>query len=237
MAEALRQLFRIPEFWLILIPFAVYVGFFNSISSLLNQILSPYGYSETDAGIAGGILIIVGLVAAATVSPITDRFKHYLGTIRLVVPIIAASYIALIFAPSSSAGIAPLFVVCALLGASSFSLLPLVLEYLVEITYPIPPEISSAVLWTAGMLLGAILIIIQDSLEADSSASPPYNMRKALIFSGVVSVFAALPPLSLGLFGRTVKRRRLEVDRELPMLRAPQTLSVESREPLSNDTN
>jgi hypothetical protein len=51
------------EFWLILVPFSVYVGFFNSVSSLLNQILSPYRYSESDAGLAGGILIVVGIVS------------------------------------------------------------------------------------------------------------------------------------------------------------------------------
>jgi cyanate permease len=127
----MRQLLGTLEFWLILIPFSVYVGFFNSVSSLLNQILSPHGFSQTEAGIAGGILIVVGLVMAAIISPLTDRFKHYLGTIRVLVPIIAASYIGLVFAPGSSAGIAPSYVVMALMGASSFALLPVVLEYLV----------------------------------------------------------------------------------------------------------
>ncbi|OXV10286.1 hypothetical protein Egran_01953 [Elaphomyces granulatus] len=212
LAEAFWKLVSTPEFWLIWIPFAVYVGFFNSISSLLNQILSPYGYSETQAGIAGGILIIVGLIAAAIVSPITDRFKHYLGSIRMLVPIISVAYIGLVFAPSSPAGIVPSFVVCALLGASSFSILPLVLEYLVEITYPFPPEIGSTLCWTGGQLFGAVFIIIQSALKADATATPPSNMQHALIFSAVLAVAAAPFPLSLGRFGRNVGRRRLEID-------------------------
>ncbi|KAJ5183678.1 hypothetical protein N7492_001294 [Penicillium capsulatum] len=214
---ATRELLGTLEFWLILIPFAVYVGFFNSVSSLLNQILNPYGFSETDAGIAGAVLIVVGLVTAAVMSPITDRFKHYLGSIRVLVPIVVASYIGLIFSPSSAVGIAPSYVVLALMGASSFALLPIVLEYLVEITYPFSPEIGSTICWTGGQLLGACFILIQDALKASTGANPPFNMRNALIFSAVVCAVAAPFPLSLGLFGRTVKRRRLDVDRGVEM--------------------
>ncbi|CEO60225.1 Putative Permease of the major facilitator superfamily [Penicillium brasilianum] len=210
---ATRQLLGTLEFWLILAAFAVYVGFFNSVSSLLNQILSPYGFSETDAGIAGAILIVVGLISAAIMSPIIDKWKHYLGSIRILVPIIVASYIGLIFAPSSSAGIGPMYAVMALMGASSFALLPIVLEYLVEITYPFSPEIGSTICWTSGQLLGACFILIQDALKDGQDASPPANMRRALIFSCVLCAVVAPLPISIGLFGRIVKRRRLEVDR------------------------
>ncbi|GJP87489.1 hypothetical protein CBS63078_2139 [Aspergillus niger] len=210
---AITQLLRTLEFYLILIPFSIYVGFFNSISSLLNQILEPYSYTETEAGIAGGLLIIVGLIASAIISPLTDRYKHYLATIRTLVPIVAITYIALIFAPPSSAGIAPSYVVCSLLGASSFALLPVVLEYLVEITYPFSPEIGSTICWTGGQLLGAIFILVQDALKAGEDANPPANMQNALIFSAVVAAVAAPWPLCIGCFGRDVRRRRLDVDR------------------------
>ncbi|KAJ5138710.1 uncharacterized protein N7515_003558 [Penicillium bovifimosum] len=210
---ATRQLLTTREFWQILIPFSVYVGFFNSVSSLLNQILSPHGFSETEAGIAGAILIVVGLVTAAILSPITDRYKHYLGSIRVLVPVVAITYIGLIFAPSSPAGIAPSYVVMALLGASSFALLPIVLEYLAEITYPLSPEIGSTICWTGGQLLGACFILIQDALKAGVGDEPPLNMRNALVFAAVVAVVAAPFPLTIGLFGRVVPRKRLDVDR------------------------
>ncbi|KKK16461.1 hypothetical protein ARAM_005689 [Aspergillus rambellii] len=206
-----------PEFWLILTPFGVYVGFFNSVSSLLTQILSPYGFSETQAGIAGGILIIVGLLSSAILSPFIDRSKHYLGTIRVLVPLVGIAYIALVFAPSSPAGIAPSYVICALLGASSFALLPVVLEYLVEITYPFSPEIGTTMCWALGQFLGAVFVLVQDALKASGSGDPPQNMRHALVFSAVVACVAAPFPMCIGLFGRRVSRRRLDVDRGLDL--------------------
>lgn len=88
--ESFKALRGNASFYLILIPFGVYVGFFNASSSLLNQILEPYGFSETEAGIAGALLIIVGLVTSAIVSPLIDRTKQYVLSIKILVPLIAA---------------------------------------------------------------------------------------------------------------------------------------------------
>ncbi|KAJ5505821.1 Major facilitator superfamily domain general substrate transporter [Penicillium expansum] len=205
LGAAVRELTSTREFWQIFVPFAVYVGFFNSVSSLLNQILSPHGFSETEAGIAGAILIVVGLVTSAIMSPITDRYKHYLGSIRVLVPVVAVTYIGLIFAPGSAAGIPPSYVVMALLGAASFAMLPIALR------------IGSTICWTGGQLLGACFILIQDALKAGAGASPPYNMQNALVFAAVVAVAAAPFPLTIGLFGRDVHRRRWEVDRGIEL--------------------
>ena len=101
-------------FILVLIAFGVYVGFFNAVSSLINQIFEPYGFSETDAGIAGAILIFVGLGTSAIVSPFVDRTKHYLPTIRLLVPLIAIGYLLLIFMPETRTIAGP-YITCAIL--------------------------------------------------------------------------------------------------------------------------
>lgn len=195
------------------IPFSVYVGFFNSVSALINQILEPYGFSETEAGIAGGVLIIVGLISSAIVSPINDRYKKYLLIIRTAIPIHAICYIALYFAPASPYGIAPSIVVCALLGASAFALLPVALEFIVEITYPYSPEIGSTLLWTGGQLLGGVFTIVQTELKAGPNSNPPSNMKKSLIFSAVVACVTAILPLTLNMFGPKIVNKRSEVDR------------------------
>lgn len=188
---ALRQLSRNVPFYLILVPFAVYVGFFNATSSLINQIFEPYGFSETDAGIAGGLLILVGLIAAAITSPIVDRTKQYVLTIKILVPCIAASYLALIFMPGTRSIPGP-YVVCAILGATSFSLLPCALEYLVLITHPVAPEISSTICWVGGQLLGAIFTLIMNALRGGWNGEPDGALTRSLVFQAVIAA-AAVP--------------------------------------------
>ena len=114
------------ELWLVFTAFAVYVGLFNSVSTLLNQILEPYGYSDTEAGLAGAAMILVGLVSSAITSPIVDRTKLFVPAVKLFVPILALSYLAFVWMPATrpSGGLAGPAVVLAIAGAASFSLLP-----------------------------------------------------------------------------------------------------------------
>jgi FLVCR family MFS transporter 7 len=186
---SLNLLKKNKAFALVLVAFGVYTGFFNAVSSLINQIFEPYGFTETNAGIAGAILIFVGLGASAVVSPSVDRTKRYLLTIQLLVPLIAIGYVLLIFMPETRTVAGP-FITCALLGAASFSLLPCALEYLVEITYPASPEVSSTICWTGGQLLGAIFILLMDALKGGLSSQPKDSMKRALIFQAVVSCVA-----------------------------------------------
>jgi hypothetical protein len=95
------------------------------------------------------------------------------------------------------------------LGATSFSLLPCALEYLVLITHPVSPEISSTICWTAGQLFGAISIIIMDALKDGVAGEPEGSMKRALIFQAVIAWLVVPFPLALGYwhFQRTGLRR------------------------------
>lgn len=215
---SLKRVLKSPEFLLILIPFWVFVGLFNSLSSLLNQILYPYDFTEEEAGIAGAILIVVGLVAAAISSPIIDRSKAFLLAIKIQTPIVAICYLAFIFAPPTR-NLGYVYAILALLGAASFSLVPVVLEFVAEITHPISPEISSVICWTGGQLLGGLFIVISDALtdgpNGGSGDDVPRNMQRALWFHAVLALLAAIAPMCLGLFGRKehVRLKRVEADR------------------------
>lgn len=207
-----------------MIPFTIYVALFNSVSSLINQILAPYSFSETDAGIAGALLIVVGLVAAAITSPIIDRTKSFLIAIKILVPIMGLCYLAFTFAPGTR-NIGAVYAILSILGAASFSAIPVVLEYLIELTHPVSPEVTSTISWTGGQLIGGIFIIISDALRAsgvsDGSADngtkqPPGNMFRALVFSAVMALVVVPLPLALGCCGRghSVRMRRVDADKE-----------------------
>lgn len=210
--QTLSLLLSNTTFYLLFLSFATYVGLFNSISSLLTQIFSPYGFSDSESGIAGALLILVGLVSAAVSSPLIDRSKAYLPFIKIVVPVIALSYLALIWAPPTRSLAAP-YVILSVLGAASFSLLPVALEWLVEVTFPVGPEASSTIIWAGGQLSGGIFIVVSDALKAGQSADPPFHMHKALIFHAVVAMAVVPAALALGWVGGGVRKARLEVDK------------------------
>jgi FLVCR family MFS transporter 7 len=226
---SLRHMLSSKPFYIVFFTFGIYTGCFNSFSSLLNQILYPYGYSEDEAGICGAVLIVVGLVAAAVASPVLDRTHAYLLGIKLLCPLIAIPYLAMIWAPQTRTIVAP-YILSAVLGASSFSLLPVSLEYLVEITFPASPEVSSTICWTGGQVFGGLFVVIMNELKdgrdvdlgkvseggrgTGAGNSPPGHMSDALVFQAVMAM-AALPlPLMLGIrrFGLAHGEGRLKVD-------------------------
>lgn len=192
------------EIWLILIPFFVFVGFFNSLSSLVNQFLVPYGFTADEAGIAGAILIFVGLVFAAISSPILDRTKAFLPAQKCLIPIIAVCYLVFIWMPETRTVAGPYFVL-AVLGAASFANVPVALELLIELSHPLSPEVTSTIAWAGGQLFGAIFVIVSGPLTAGPDGDPPMNMKKNLIFQGALAMAVCPLPLFLGLFGRKEK--------------------------------
>ena len=193
------------EVWLVLVPFAVHVGLFNALSSVLNQIMVPHGFSDDEAGIGGAILIVVGLVSSAILSPIFDRSKKFLLAIKVLVPTVALSYLTFIWMPKTGSVVGPYFVL-AVLGASSFSLLPVALEYLCDLSHPASAEVTTTLAWTGGQAFGGIFIYVSDSLTAKKNeGSPPGNMDRALILYAVLALLVMPLPLMLGLFGRQEK--------------------------------
>lgn len=143
----------------------------------------PYSYTADQAGITGAALIVAGLIATAILCPIVDRTHAFLLAIKVQVPIIAAGYIVLIFAVDMNGNLVFPILIAAILGAASFSLLPLVLEWVVEMTHPAPPEITSAILWAAGQLTGGIFILVMDAMKDKRDGG---KMRKYVAISPVI---------------------------------------------------
>jgi FLVCR family MFS transporter 7 len=222
---------RSGNFYLVFLTFSTYVGFFNAFSSLLNQILYPYGYSEEEAGIAGGLMLGVGIVVAIVTIPIVDRTHAYLLGIKILCPVLAITYLAMIWAPETRTIIAP-YVLSAVLGASSFPLLPIALEYLVEITFPASPEVSSTICWVGGQIFGGFFIVAMNALKDTRPVDlekvrkggrtngggnrPPGHMFNALVFQAVFSLAMLSLPLILGVkrFNLATSEGRLRKDED-----------------------
>ncbi|KAJ4113150.1 hypothetical protein NW760_014206 [Fusarium oxysporum] len=201
---SLRILTRSLECYLIIIPTWAYTGLFVATTSLINQIVTPYGFSDTEAGIGGGLLIVLGLVFSAITAPVIDRTKKFILVIKCGVVAGGLCYLALVWVPSTKE-IGGLYAVLCCLGISSLSIVPVALEVLTEISYPAGAEITSTIAWAGGQLLGGCFIILGNGMKAAESADPPRNMKDFTIFQAVLAMAMIPLPLMLGMFGRSDK--------------------------------
>jgi hypothetical protein len=191
------------DFSIITVIFGVLASATTAFSILTAEIFEPVGYSDTLSGLMGAALLLSGLIAALITAPLFDRvFTHHLAlTSKFMVSMIAGAWLSLIWAvkPHNSGG---LFAIMAIIGACSLVMLPIGLELGCELTRN--PDGSSAILWFCGNLLGTIFVLVQGALRAPSTASPPLNMHRALIFNGVFIVVCS----SLVFFIRGKQARR-----------------------------
>lgn len=145
--------------------------------------MMPYSYTADEAGITGAVLIVAGLIATAILCPIVDRTHAFLLAIKTQIPIIAIGYLVLIFAVDAGGGLVFPIVVVGILGAASFSLLPLALEWVVEVTHPAPPEITCAILWGTGQLAGGVFILVMDAMKDEQDGG---KMKRYVVVSSAV---------------------------------------------------
>ena len=110
-------------------------------------------------------------MAAIILCPIIDIFQAPLISIKLVVPVIGICYLALIWIPGKP--VIAAYIVLGGLGAASFTLLPVTLEWLASDTRPVSPEVSSSLCWMGGQLLGVLFTLIMQSLKTYGDPSVP----------------------------------------------------------------
>jgi MFS transporter, FLVCR family, MFS-domain-containing protein 7 len=91
----------------------------------------------------GAVIICSGLVAGAILPPIIAKYSRSLMALKILTNIIGLCYLAFIGILGSNYALAAIFI-SALLGAAPFSLIPITLEYLVDIMHPIAPESTSS---------------------------------------------------------------------------------------------
>jgi FLVCR family MFS transporter 7 len=101
-----------------------------------------------------------------------------------------------------------LFAICALIGLCMLPMMPVGLELSVEVTRN--AEAAGAVLFGLGNGMGVVLLAVEDALRAGPNAHPPLNMKRALIFQGVLALMITL--LAFGIRGTQTRRVKDEAE-------------------------
>lgn len=163
----MREIFRTRAYILLWIVFGIGVGLFNSMTTLLEQIVKPHQYTTDQAGILGAIIIGAGLVGAGVIGPVLDRTKHFLASLKILFVFAAASFIWFTLVAreqSSDANFAMLAGACGFIGMFCFALLPVMLELGVECTYPVAEGTSAGFLWMNGQIFGIVFIEVMQAM-------------------------------------------------------------------------
>ena len=108
------------------------MGVFNGLSTWVEEIVRPRGFSSVDAGNLGALLLLGGLIGAVVMSALSDRSGRRVPFLALALIVSAPALLWVTFAGS----LAGLNAAAFLLGFFMTSALPVGMQYAAEITAP-----------------------------------------------------------------------------------------------------
>eukprot|EP01114_Cavostelium_apophysatum_P015978 TRINITY_DN4470_c0_g1_i2.p1 TRINITY_DN4470_c0_g1~~TRINITY_DN4470_c0_g1_i2.p1 ORF type:complete len:481 (+),score=61.94 TRINITY_DN4470_c0_g1_i2:51-1493(+) len=161
--KSMKLLFTDKNFWVLLLEFGLGLGAFNTIATVVNQLVIPFHYSNDDSGNLGALFILCGLVGCGAAGPLVDKFRRYKLTLLICyfLAIGAGTMFALTLKPDNFALIA---VACSLIGLVMTPVLPISLELACEISYPIGEATPSGFMMVSGQIVGIVATLVLDHL-------------------------------------------------------------------------
>ncbi|MFA5819819.1 MAG: MFS transporter [Bacteroidales bacterium] len=187
--DGFRQTLRTKDFIWLMVIFFIGLGVFNSVTTWIEDIMRPRGFSATQAGITGGLMIIGGIIGALIIPLLSDHYKK--RTPFMIIALIGATLglTGITFATSYWL----LLTSGMVLGFFLLSAGPIGFQYGAEITYPASEGTSNGILLLMGQISGIAFIFGMDSLKSSLTGS----MTRSLIVLIGLMVLSILMSLRL----------------------------------------
>jgi MFS family permease len=184
--DGLKTILRRKNYLLLLVIFFFGLGVFNAVATWIEEIVRPRGFSITQAGMAGGLMILGGLVGAVIISWLSDRYRRRVPFILLALAAAGIGLVGITFATNYPILLLSSFI----LGFFLLSAGPIGFQYGAEIAYPAPEGTSNGLLLMMGQISGIAFIFGMDYFKSPVNGSMTISL---LILTAllVVSVLLA----------------------------------------------
>jgi len=182
--DGLKQTLRKKDFLLLMVIFFIGLGVFNGVTTWIEDILRPRGFSITQAGITGGLLVLGGVAGALVLPALSDRARKRVPYIIFSVGAAILGLLGITFAQNYIALLAAALV----MGFFLLSAGPIGFQYGAEIAYPAPEGTSNGLLLMVGQLSGIVFIIAMDVFKDPETGSMTASLL-VLVALMVVGVF------------------------------------------------
>ena len=165
--DGFKQTLRTKDFILLMVIFFIGLGVFNAVTTWIEDILRPRGFSATQAGITGGLMIVGGIIGALFIPILSDKYKRRTPFIILALIGATLGLAGITFATSYWL----LLTSGMVLGFFLLSSGPIGFQYGAEITFPASEGTSNGMLLLMGQVSGIAFIFAMDSFKSAATGS------------------------------------------------------------------
>ena len=182
--DGLKEALQRRNFIYLLILFFVGLGVFNAVTTWVEDIVRPRGFSVIQAGNIGGLMIFGGILGAIIMPILSDRSGKRTPFLRAIVGGSILGLMGITFAQGYWLLLLSAFV----FGFFLLSAGPLGFQYGAEITYPAPEGTSNGLMLLVGQISGIIFILAMDIFKnpVTGSMSGPLSVLIGFMFIALV---------------------------------------------------
>lgn len=182
--DGFKSTIRTKDFIWLMVIFFIGLGVFNSVTTWIEDIMRPRGFSAMQAGMTGGMMIIGGVIGALIIPMLSDKYKKRTPFIILALFGATLGLTGITFATSYWLMITSGMV----LGFFLLSAGPVGFQYGAEITFPASEGTSNGMLLLMGQVSGIAFIFGMDSFKSAETGSMTSSLV-ILIGLMVLSIF------------------------------------------------
>ena len=192
MLDGLKNAIKIKSFWIYSFVSFVGLGIFNGVTTWVENIIRPRGFTPTDAGTLGALMLIGGVLGAVIIPPFSDKTHKRQPFILLGVLLAVPGLLGVIYAQSSWLLFASAFE----MGFFLVSVNPIGMQYVSEITYPTPEGTSNGLIQLFGQVSVVFVYIMEGMKTTDGSFTPSLILAVGLLLISALLVTRMKNPTS-----------------------------------------
>ena len=145
------------------------LGIMNTQGTVIGIIAAQYHYTNNQVALFGGLFIFGGICGSAVAGTIVEMKKNYKTMLTILAFLSTVALVELMFV-MKSLSVWGTAVSCFLVGSVSIAVLPVGVDFAVEISHPVPESISTGLLLSTGQVIGIVLTVC-DSLWITKSGN------------------------------------------------------------------
>jgi MFS family permease len=185
MLDGLKSMVRQKDFLLLLAIFFVGLGLFNGVSTWVEDIVRPRGFTIAQAGTLGALMLAGGIAGAIVIPLVSDRLRRRKPFVILALVGLLPGLVGMTFAGTASL----LFLSGFVLGFFLLSAGPIAFQYGAEMTHPAPEGTSNSLLILMGQVSGILFILGMDAMKNKATGSMTMPL---LVLAGLIVVAVGL---------------------------------------------
>ena len=186
--DGFKQMFRQRNFILLLVIFFVGLGVFNAVTTWIENIIAPRGFTSTQAGTVGGLMIVGGIVGALVMPTLSDRTRRRVSFIIMALAGATLGLVGIAYATSYWL----LLAASITLGFFLLSSGPIGFQYGAEITYPTPEGTSNGLLILMGQISGIAFIFAMDAFKSPQTGSMTTSLVVLIVLMAISILLGTL---------------------------------------------